>query len=128
MKRILLLSLLTFMACKPKPSPTPSPAPAPAPQPAPSPAPSPVPVPVPTPAPVPVPVAPPVVSLPSVYTIHKGDQLALQVKPQAGVTYKWSTGETTAIIWVKPVADASYTVTATNAGGVVSATVAVVLQ
>jgi hypothetical protein len=88
-------------------------------------------VPPPPPPPPPTPPAPPAapsVSLPQAYRVHKGDKVALQVRPADGVTYKWSTGDTTPLIWVSPAADSVYTVTATGPGGSASASVSVVVE
>lgn len=55
------------------------------------------------------------VSLPSIYRIHKGDPLMLGVKPQDGVTYKWSDNQSGSMIWVQPDTEETITVTATRA-------------
>jgi len=78
------------------------------------------------------PPPPPVlkVALPKIYKIHKGDALMLGVKDQAGVSFKWSTGDAGSMIWTTPTSDEEVTVTATRAsdGATASASAYVVLQ
>lgn len=82
------------------------------------------------PAPIPPkPVEPVTVRLPEVYRIVKGDSVALGVKPQVDVVFKWSTGETGEVIWVTPAADKQYTVNAMRKdGGKGTASVTVIVQ
>lgn len=58
------------------------------------------------------PVTPPTpalhVSLPLAYTIKQGETLALQARPQDGVTYQWSTGAAGPVVWVTPTANSTY--------------------
>ncbi len=63
------------------------------------------------------PCVPPTVKLPAEIDAAKGTEVMLGVRPQAGVTYAWDDGETDAMIYVTPLQDVVYTLTATNACG-----------
>ncbi len=71
---------------------------------------------------------PPKIQLPVEVTVIRGAEIPLGVKPQAGVTYAWSTGETTSLIYVSPTVDTTYTLTAKNAAGTATSAVLVRIE
>jgi hypothetical protein len=58
-----------------------------------------------------------IVHLPQYIRIHKGDSVALQVKPVKDVEYFWSTGVVAPKIWVEPAETATFVVTAIHKDG-----------
>ncbi len=68
---------------------------------------------------------PPLVHLPRQIDILAGTEVMLGVRPEAGVTYAWSTGETESMIYAKPMADTTYTLKATNRAGISESSVLV---
>lgn len=68
---------------------------------------------------------PPIVQLPVAIDLQLGTEVVIGVRPEAGVTYLWSTGETSSTIYVKPLTDTDYTLKATNAAGSAESTVRV---
>lgn len=80
---------------------------------------------------IPEPTPPSVkVALPFAYKVKAGDQVALGVPDQDGVTFAWSTGERGSSIVVTPERDRIYTVTATRTkdSSKASASVTVITQ
>ncbi len=66
---------------------------------------------------------PPRVQLPVEISIQTGTEVAIGVRAETGVTYTWSNGTTGSTIYVSPVADTDYTLTASNAAGSAQSTV-----
>jgi hypothetical protein len=62
----------------------------------------------PQPDPDPDPLPPSELQIPIETVIHKGHETALQIRPIAGWTYKWSTGQTASRIYVQPAASQTY--------------------
>lgn len=57
------------------------------------------------------------IELPLEVIITNGHEVALQVRPQQGYTYKWSNGADGPIVWVRPTESTSYTLTAKGQDG-----------
>lgn len=74
------------------------------------------------------PAVPPKVRLASEITIQQGTEIMLGVRPENGVTYLWSTGETSSMIYVSPTVETIYTLKATNRAGEASSSVKVKIQ
>ncbi len=60
---------------------------------------------------------PPKVRLPAEIDIMPGSEILIGVRPETGVTYLWSTGETTSTIYVSPTTDTVYSLKGTNRAG-----------